>query len=349
MSHQIHSVCTIASILRAFVLLFLLQTATSAGRIELVLTATKGAPITAMQEWTRALGEAGAGSVRVRHQANPPSPTIQTQNVSGQKTYTVLGTIEANGQITLPGDRFEPGEAKRLAEWLDDIAKLGPPGEREPIDRFGLPESVSKQVATDLGIPLTFGTDGSSRAAILLQIDQATRFPVLVSKEILATLDKDPLTEDLKGLASGTVLAYLIEPFGLGLFPDKDKDDRIVYQIAERSSRDVEPWPIGLKPENRLKSLPELFKTRNINIDRIPIAKVLDAISKRLEVPVLIDRAALARQRIDLDTTPVSLPDARTNFDRALGSMTSQAKLKYELRIDDAGRPFFWITSRTIN
>lgn len=346
MEHQnrFFYLCFLFTLLAAF-FLFSLPSLALAGRVELVLTAAKTSPITAMQDWTRALGAAGVHNVRIRQQTRPGQPTIETRSVAGQKVYLVRGTIEGSGRISLPGNRFEPGEAKRLAVWLDDIAQKGPPAERESTDQFGLPLSVAKKIAVDLAIPISFGTDGSSRAAVILQANKVTRFPILAKKSMMKTLDKDKVPDDLKGFAAGTVLAYLVEPFGLGLFPGKDRSGRLAYQIVERSSRDVKPWPIGWKPKNRIKTLPGLFKTKSINVERIPISQVLKVISKRLEVPVLIDRAALARKRIDPTKVTVSFPDKRTNFDRALGNMMSEARLKYELRIDDAGRPFLWVTT----
>ena len=323
----------------------LVTTHALAAHVELILNTSKGAPITAMQDWTRALGNAGVRNVRIQHQASSGQPAIETRSVADQKSYIVRGVIENNGMISLPGDSFDPGEAKRLAEWLDDIAEKGPPEGREPVDQFGLPLSVAEKVAVDLALPITFGTDGSSRAAIILQADKATRFPILAKKSMMASLDKDRVSENLKGFATGTALAYLVEPFGLGLFPGKGSDGRISYLIVERSSKKVEPWPIGWKPKNRIETLPELFKTRNINVAKIPVSQVLEAISKRLDVPVLIDNVALAQKRINPEEVTVSFPDKHTNFDRALANMLAEARLRYELRTDDAGRPFLWITT----
>lgn len=329
-----------------FLILFLLPIVATAGQVELLLNASKNAPITTMQEWTRALGTAGVRNFRIQHQAKPSKPTIETRSGVGQKIYLVRGTIDGSGDVLLPGKRFRANDVDRLAEWLDDIAQNGPPAEREPVDKFGLTLSMTKKVAVDLALPVTFETMGDTRASVILQIDKQTRIPILARKSIMATLDKDRVSKELKGFAIGTALAYVVEPFGLGLFPVKNKKGQIEYLIAERSTQKVEPWPIGWKPKNRIKALPELFKTRNINIDQIPIGRIVDKISELLGVPVLIDRAAIAEKRIDMKKKTVSFLNKQTSFDRALSSMLLSVQLKHRLLIDDTGRPFLWITTR---
>lgn len=315
-----------------------------AGQVRLVLETAKDAPITAMQEWGRDLQKAGVANIRMIQQTRPTEPVIETQNFGGQKIYTVRGTIDRDGNINLPGAMFRTGQAERLAQWLADVGAKGPPSEREPVDKHGLTLSLTKKVGVDLATPIDFETDGLPMAEIIRQSNRRTRYPILATKSVMAKLEKEKIFNEMKGFPAGTTLAYLTEPFGLGLYPTEGKDGKVQYLIVKRATKQVEPWPIGWKPKQRRKTVPGLFEVKNINVDRISIEQVLKEISKRVDVPYLVDETALARRKIDMSKTLVSFPNKKTTFDRALGSMMSRSKLKYELFLDDAGKPFLWVT-----
>jgi hypothetical protein len=316
----------------------------SAGQVHLVLETAKGAPITAMQEWGRDLREAKVGNVRMMQQIRPTKPTIETQDLGGQKLYTVRGTIDQDGNINLPGALFRMGDAGRLAQWLADVAEKGPPSEREPVDKYGLTLSTMKQVGVDLATPIDFETDGQTLAEIIRQVNRRTQYQILATKSVMAKLEKEKIFNEMKGFSAGTTLAYLSEPFGLGLYPSEGKNGKIQYLLVKRDTKQVEPWPVGWEPKQRRKTVPGLFEVKNINIDRISIEQVLKEIAKRVDVPYLVDETALAKQKIDMSKKLVSFPNKKTTFDRALGSMMSRSKLKYQLLLDDAGKPFLWVT-----
>jgi hypothetical protein len=80
-------------------------------------------------------------------------------------------------------------------------------------------------------------------------------------------------------------------------------------------------------------------------INDTPLSEALNAIGQRLELPFIFDHNALAREGIDIDSEKVSLPPGRTYYMRIITRLLSQAKLTSDLRVDEAGRPFLWITS----
>ena len=75
------------------------------------------------------------------------------------------------------------------------------------------------------------------------------------------------------------------------------------------------------------------------------VARVLEAVSKRLKVPLLLDHNALARHGVDVEKSLANAPQARTTYSNLLRKVLSQAKLKYEVRVDEADSPFLWITT----
>ena len=77
----------------------------------------------------------------------------------------------------------------------------------------------------------------------------------------------------------------------------------------------------------------------------IEARECLEAIGKRVKTPVLLDRKALSKHNIDPKKASVSLPNKRTTYSLALRKLLFQAKQKFEVRYDDAGTPFLWVTT----
>ena len=90
--------------------------------------------------------------------------------------------------------------------------------------------------------------------------------------------------------------------------------------------------------------MPELFKFLNVEITDFSLGETLTAIGGRVKVPMVIDYNALARLEVDLATTKVELPKSNTFYGKALDRILFQANLKYEVRTDEADRPFLWIS-----
>ena len=75
------------------------------------------------------------------------------------------------------------------------------------------------------------------------------------------------------------------------------------------------------------------------------LTDALTAIQKRINVPLLYDHNNLLRQRVDIAKVKVSSKKGRRAYSNVVDEILYQAKLKAELRQDDAERPFLWITT----
>ena len=76
-----------------------------------------------------------------------------------------------------------------------------------------------------------------------------------------------------------------------------------------------------------------------------PFRRCSKAVGKHLKVLVLLDHNAMALHGIDPAKTNVSHPQKKTNYSIALRKILFQARLKFELRIDEAGKPILWVTT----
>ena len=59
----------------------------------------------------------------------------------------------------------------------------------------------------------------------------------------------------------------------------------------------------------------------------------------------VLERSGLERSDIDAGKSKVSHPNKRTTYSQALRKLLYQAHLKFEVRYDDAGKPFLWVTT----
>ena len=88
-----------------------------------------------------------------------------------------------------------------------------------------------------------------------------------------------------------------------------------------------------------------MFEFHNVNVQNVTAAKLLDTISTMLKVPVLVDHNALARHGIDPTKSLVAMPQVKTTYGVALRKLLFKAGLKFEVRVDEAGKPFLWVSS----
>ena len=142
-----------------------------------------------------------------------------------------------------------------------------------------------------------------------------------------------------------SALACLLRPAGLTLVPHAGGRDGIEYRVLA-AKKGMEVWPVGWPSEKPLPQvLPAMYESFNANIQDVPVTKVLDAVTQRMKVPYLFDHNALARHGVEPSTKKVNSPQSRTTYNQLLRKVLSQAGLKGEVRLDEAGKPFLWVTT----
>jgi hypothetical protein len=318
----------------------------AAGRVELELVTDARVPITAQQEWLQRLSQAGVSNLRIR--AGQPSDQvgIEIRGTDAAPIYAVRGMITSGGDVLLPGARFGTTEAARLVRWLDDLAQFGPSRQPARKSAFGLSVQQFEEVHRGLSRPVGFSTEGMPRREVIEKIGQGLLVPLRSDSQILQAIkDDDVVAEELSSLSSGTVLAYLVRPLGGCLVPREAGAGRLECVLV-KAKPNTEAWPIGWEPEeHRSKLVPGLFEFLNVNVQGVAVTQVLSAVTERLKVPVLMDYNALARHGIEPDKAMVNHPQRRTSYTLLLKKTLYQAGLKSEIRVDEAGQPFLWVTT----
>ena len=321
------------------------------GRVQLELVGDAQGSALAFQQWLQVLSRAGVKNVRIRSAdhsggAVPAADKvgIDVQGTQENRLYVVTGIVKSSEELLLPAGRFSPRDAARLARWLDDLAKHGPEELREPRSAFGLTRERFEQVRNALARPVGFPTRGMPRREAVEKIGRGLSLPLEMDPKLAKTLEEDKVGEELSDLSCGTALAYVLRPVGLCLVPRESGKSTVCSVI--KAEPKLEVWPVGWEPEKpQPEVLPALYEFHDVNIQRVSAATALEEIGKRLKVPVLVDHNALARHGIDPAKAIVSHPDSRTTYSLALRKILFQAKLKSELRVDEAGKPFLWVST----
>lgn len=319
-----------------------------AARIELELAAARELAVGTHREWFELLTSLKVDNLRIRAPAAGDEVGITTAGAAQAPVYRVLGQITARNELVLPGGKFSIGDRAGISAWLKKLREGGPSalqGEGEL--PFGLRQEQFIEVNRDLARPIEFETSGAKLSDVLKLAAEALEYRLLVEPEARQALDAaEAVLDDVRGISTGTALAYVLRPAGLMFVPRRGTDGRPEYLVA-LADAERRAWPVGWEPPKKeSEMLPELFQVLNVELKDVPLADVLAALSERLKAPMLLDHHALLWHEIDVHAVRINLPSKRTSYVQALRRILAQAKLKYELRLDEQDKPFFWITTQ---
>jgi hypothetical protein len=331
--------------------------ASAAAPIVLELATGSGLQITAPQEWLQLLTSLGIDDVQIRSAHADDEPKLENRGTEDRPRYHVVGILSAGEVLHLPGGTFRASDRDRLKEYLTRLAAEGAEGTTAFHGRFGLTEKQLAVVRADLAQPIDFATKGQPPRAILnrLQPKLTLRFaPDGDADRILR--DAEPAQDEVKGLTVGTGLAMILRSYGLALRPEKSLGEATAYHIAlapasasgrdpQTSSKETDSWPVGTQWDKSPRDLaPVLMEFVNVEIDGYTLTEAVDAVAPRIKLPIYWDHAALAAAHIDPAAIKVAVPKTRTYYKRVLDRVLAQARLAGQLRTDEAGTPFLYIT-----
>ncbi len=315
-------------------------------RVELELITEAGMPPTGAHQWLAVLKDLGFSGLRIRQARPNDQVEIRQRGSEDRPSYQVTGLLTARNTLVVPGGEFRRSDKTGLAAWLAKVREGGEKRLQEREGAFGLTPTQLVGVHEALSSPITFETKGERAFDVLKRVAGGLSLSFLSDPAVRRAMAGDDLVADeLQGLSSGTVIAAVLRPLGLVLVPQKESGGTIKLWITDvRSTR--ESWPVGWPPETKpIKTAPALFNYLNVEIEDTPLSEALEAIGGRIELRMLYDHNSLARHRIDPTEAKVSMPAGRTYYLRIIDRMLNQAQLNSELRVDEAGTPFMWIST----
>lgn len=315
------------------------------GRIDLELVTIGSFPAEQTRDWLSMLQKLNLDGVRIRTGTGDDEPEIETGGTERAPVYRVKGLLTPGGNLLLKGAKFKLSDRVAIGKWMDKLKQGGEENLSATPGAFGLLPKQLAAVHSALSGPVDFATAGGNPKEIVDKLAGKLSLTVTFDSNAEGALrSADPFPDQLLGVSSGTALAAVLRPAGLVFVPVKGKGDSVDLKITD--SRSVEKsWPVGW-PTNKGKGqlMPDLFKTLNVEIADTPLEESMAAIQKRVNVPFLLDQNSLARQRVDLKAK-ISLPKANLSYARILDKLLTQVKCKAEMRLDEADKPFLWITT----
>ncbi len=321
----------------------------AAPRVDVEIAIEPGFNAGDLPAWHELLSSAGVDNLRLGGGANGAKRVgIEPGDAATGASYRVFGIISTRGELLLPGGRYGRGDRAGLAKFFSDVRTSGGPrkaGEKPP--PFGLSPQVLEAVARDLEKPVDFTTSGVAPAQVLFEMGKRLASPFVADPAIARKLGQaEKVPGELKGLACGTAAAAILRREGLSIMPRLKADGRPEYFVAAaNANQDV--WPIGWPPDRPLpEMLPDLFTLRNVEIDDISAAQLFQVVTDRVKLQMLFDEQALLLKNIDPAKVSIKIPLAKIGYAAVLDRAMFQAGLKHEVRVDDAGKPFLWVTAR---
>jgi hypothetical protein len=339
------------AILRSGVLVVLIavaaasSSATAAPRVDLEIVTEKDFPALETQNWYQVFAELKL-SVRIRASRSTDTVQVVTAGTKAAPVYRVTGMLTARNELVLPGGKFGIRDGGRIAAYIKEIQESGPPGSRK-ITAFGLTTEQFDVLRKDLARPVRFSTFDKTRAEVLEKIAADLGHEVALQSGVRDALkEAGEMVEDLQGVAYGTALACLLRPAGLGLTP-RPASGKVRLEVRSGLA-EKDAWPIGLSADaERRKYVPKLFEFLDVEVPKgTPMLDALAAVGEKLDAPILLDHNALAELGIELTKAKVTVPPSRLTPSMLLGKLLGAAnpRLRFETRIDEADKPFLWVT-----
>ena len=300
------------------------------------------------QTWGELLSKVGADRYSIKSSRSRIKMEVAEDEIRGQKFYRIVGVLSRN-KLQLPGGvSFGTRDQASIAAYVKRIRDDGPKTALAKKLAFGLTAEQLVDLHTDLAAKHGKSTKSKKTMDIVEAIADKIKTPMRVdasAREALA--GKTLIKEELKSLSCGTTLAAILRPLGLVAQPQRQQGKKL--EIIITSSRNAkEHWPIGWPNEkSNLSVAPKMFEKKDYEIANFELQPVLDVMEKRTKVPFLYDQNSMARHGADTSKSKVTIVKKQQTYFSVVRQALAQSspRLKFEIRIDEAGNPFLWITT----
>lgn len=286
-----------------------------------------------------------AGASNLRIHAAQPGDQLKVEEVGDKNSpiYEVHAAVKLNNELYLPGARFTLRDGARIKQWLDQLGNGGVGAIAGQRTAFGLSPDQLREVNDDLKHTIEFSTLDMPLRKFIERAGEGRAFPISLDPAAAKALADARVADELQGVAIGTALAAATRPLGLALVPERGSRG-IAYRVGKPTGSEY--WPIGWKLEKRnFEVLPKLYELTDVEINDTPLPEALAEIGKLIETPLLLDYNAMALHGVEPAKVKINLPAKKLSYSQILQKVLFQARLKPELRTDDAGKPIMWITT----
>lgn len=334
----------LGSLLTTAILSGMVGVATAQHRLTLEVVTDLNVPRTATQDWARKLNGIGFDSVRLRTGTSSDKPSVEERGTPPRVNYHVTAFLSSKNELWVPGASFKQSEISKLKKWAE---KLSIGGEQELSRKpgaFGMTKEEQDALKQKLETTITWSTTGGTVADLLRKFGQETGVEFKATGEATARMRQVPLVDQLQGFSAGTAMAIALRSASLGISPEREVGGKQFLMVA-MLTEERQFWPLGWAPtDNPANTAPALFQFIEVEIMDTPVTEAVAAIGARVKVPILLDHSRIALQEIDLAEAKVKFPKRRTFYKNILDNLLFQVKLTMDLKVDENGKPFLWVT-----
>lgn len=315
--------------------------------IQLEVSVSQRAELTTQHRWMEVLSKVGADSVRSMTTVLSRGPEIKELKNSGSTIIKVVGRINGN-TLQLPGKTFSIRDPGGIQNYLAGLRVDGSEMALAEKHAFGLTSEQLVQVHESLAGEVDISTLDKPVSDVVGHIFKKVDLELVLTSASRDVMRNDGrIKEELKGLSYGTALAAILRPWGKVLNVERKPGKAPRFAIANYNEVS-EFWPVGWPNDKRTSEVhPKLMERQPIEIRNYSLSAVLDALQKRTEIPFLYDRNSIAKAGVDIAGTRVTIVKKQVAYKVAIQDLLSQTRprLRAELRIDEAEKPFLWIST----
>lgn len=313
--------------------------------VELELLTQPGLPVEAPQKWIGMMKDMGLSNVRIRGGEQGDKTEVRKLGSDERPHYSVTGIITSGNVLRLPGASIRLNDKAALSNYIAKLQDSGEDGVRAKKVAYGLTAKEMVAVHDAVKGVVDFNTKGEPSGEIVKKIVKQIDIKVELDPSAAdAPKSDEPVADELNGLAHGTALAAVLRPLGMVFIPERKVGEKLHLRIVDSKGAE-KPWPVGWdSPQSAGRLWPDYFKQTNAEITDYVLADALSAIQQRVKLPMVFDHNNIVRQRIDLQQKVSTKKKGKKSYASVVDEILYQARLSAEMRIDEAEKPFLWIT-----
>ncbi len=285
--------------------------------------------------------------VRIRRGTSADKLETREASFGTYRKVMVTGKLDRRGRLVFADHTFSRSETAKLTEWIRELQTYGSQGRPGGKPLWGLSKTQFGQVHSALSRTVSKNVSGATLETGVSQLGLPRAFPLRYSVAARKRLRTSPakIRKQVKGHSLGTSLAMILRDHGLGFRPNRTPSGAIEL-VVDPLTVAGDAWPVGwdLK-ESRPKTAPKMFRLIPVELDKVKFLDVLNAISVKTGIPIHLDYYAISAKGISPDKLVVSYARRMTSWSILLRGIASYNKLSRQLRIDEAGKPFYWIST----
>ncbi len=301
------------------------------------------------QMW-RPIFEKMGVDVQIRTGNINDKPEIKEDKVGAFRRVTVIGELDRQGRILFADRIFTREQSANLAKYLEDLKTFGHQGNPAGQPLWGLNAEQFSEFYKSFSEKVEKPAKDQTLTEAMQDLAIPEEYPVRMSREANEWLESEfpnepVFRQSLDSFSRGTALAMLLNDYGLGFKPVRTPAGQIEIAI-EPLQKTTQVWPVGWQlKDSRQKTAPALFTLVPIDLENVALTDVLNAVSVKSKLPVRYDHYRIEAHNLDMSKMMVNYRPRQTSYSLLLRGITNPNLLEYDLKIDELGQPFIWIST----